>query len=165
MNGFVLFVVFFILVYGYVKKVPLFDTFLSGAKDGLSAAVQILPSLIALLTMVALLRASGVLSFLIATLSPLFSFLGIPKELIPTVLLRPLSGSGSMALLTDVFQSYGADSAIGKTASVLMASTETTLYVTSLYFGAAGIKKTGRIVTIALLTDLFTAVVASFLCK
>lgn len=165
MNGFILFVVFFILLYGYVKKVPLFDTFLSGAKDGLSAAVQILPSLLALLTMVAILRASGALSFLFTMLSPLFAFIGIPKELIPTVLLRPLSGSGSIALLTDIFKSYGADSAIGITASVLMASTETTLYVTSLYFGTVGIKKTGRIVMIALFADVFTAVVASFLCK
>lgn len=165
MNGFILTVILLILLYGYLKKVPLFDAFLSGAKDGISAAVQILPPLIALLGMTAMLKASGVLSLFIRLLSPLFSFVGIMPALIPTVLLRPLSGSGSIALLTDIFKTYGVDSAVSKAASVLMASTETTLYVTSLYFGAAGIKKTGRIVAIALLADLFTAVVASYLCK
>ena len=165
MNGFILIVILLILLYGYIQKVPLFDAFLAGAKDGMMAAVQILPSLIALLGMTALLRTSGVLSLFVRLLSPLFSFVGIMPELIPTVILRPLSGSGSIALLTDIFKTYGADSVIGKTASVLMASTETTFYVTSLYFSAGGIKKTGRIIAIALLADVFTAVVASFLCK
>ena len=153
-------VVGFIIMFGILKKVPLFDAFISGAKDGFSSTFSIAPSLIGLIVAVSMLKASGALDIITYLLSPLGILIAIPKETIPLMLLRPISGSGSLALVDSIFKSYGPDSFPGRVASVMMGSTETTFY--AIYFGAVGIKNTRHTVPTALIAD-FTSFIMSVL--
>ncbi|MCI9576436.1 MAG: spore maturation protein [Clostridiales bacterium] len=151
-----------IVVFGLVRRVPVFDTFLSGAKEGLSSSLSILPSLVGLIVAVTMLNASGALELLTSFLAPVTNALGFPSEVMPMALLRPISGSGSTAMLTQIFDSFGPDSFIGRVASVIMGSTETTFYAIAVYFAAVGIKKTRHAVPAALAAD-FTGYVMSVL--
>ena len=151
-----------ILFYGAYKKVDITTVFFAGVKDGVRTVYAILPSLILLLTAIGMLRASGALEQIAEWLAPLFSCLGIPPETAPLALLRPISGSGSLAALEDTLRTYGADSTVGRTAAVMMASTETTLYTVSVYFGAVGIQKSGCAVLCGLLGDLTAILVAAW---
>lgn len=149
-----------IIIFGLVKRVPLFDTFLGGAKEGISSTFSIVPSLIGLLTAVSMLRASGFFELLSDILSPITNFLGFPSEVLPLALMRPISGSGSFALLDDLFTNYSPDSFIGKVASVICGSTETTFYAVAVYYGAVGIKKSGYTIPAALISDFAGVVLA-----
>ena len=131
-----------VLVAGIIRKVPVFDEFTAGAGEGLRACVKVLPSLAALMTAVSMLRASGAMELLTAAVAPLAQRLGFPPEVIPLALLRPVSGSGSLAMLENVYATYGADGLIGRVASVLQSSTETTFYTIAVYYGAVGVKRT-----------------------
>ena len=131
-----------------------FSAVVDGVKDGLRVVLKIFPPLVALLTAVYMLRASGVLDALTALLSPALGLLGIPAETGALMLLRPVSGSGALAVAGDLIAQYGPDSLIGRTASVMLGSTETTFYVIAVYFGAAGIKRTRYAVPAALCADL-----------
>lgn len=143
-----------ILLFGFVRKVPLFDTFLDGAKEGLRSTVSIAPALVGLITVVTMLKASGALDLFTAAVRPLAQAVGLPPEVVPLTLLRPVSGSGSMALLNGIFADCGPDSFAGRVAAVMMGSTETTFYAIAVYFGAVGIKKTRHTVPAALSADL-----------
>ncbi len=149
-----------ILLYGTLHRVDIVSSFLAGAKEGLQTAVSILPSLILLLTVIGMLRASGGLAQIAAWLSPLFQSIGVPPETAPLALIRPLSGSGALAALEDVLQMYGADSMAGRTAAVLMSSTETTFYAVAVYYGAVGVKRSRHTIPCALIGDL-TGLLAS----
>lgn len=131
-----------VLIVGTIRRVPVFDEFLAGAGDGLSTCVKVLPSLVALMTAVSMLRASGLLELLVKLIEPAANSLGIPPEIAPLALLRPVSGSGSLAMLENIFSVYGAESLIGRVASVLQSSTETTFYTMTVYYGSVGIKRT-----------------------
>lgn len=144
----------FILVFGLVKKVPLFDVFISGAKEGLTSTFSIAPSLIGLVVSVSMLKSSGALDIITSFLEPLGNLIAVPKETIPLMLLRPISGSGSLALIDSIFKSCGPDSFAGRVASVMMGSTETTFYAIAIYFGAVGIKNIRHTVPAAILADL-----------
>ena len=146
-------VIILILLFGIVRKVSVFDTFLEGAKEGLHSSVSILPSLVGLLMAVTMLKASGILDLFTQWIAPAASFLGFPPEVLPLALLRPISGSGSTALLTQIFDEYGPDSLIGWTASVMAGSTETTFYAIAVYFGATQVKKIRYAVPAALMGD------------
>lgn len=143
-----------ILLFGFVRKVPLFDTFLDGAKEGLRSTVSIAPALVGLITAVTMLKASGALDLFTAAVRPLAQAVGLPPEVVPLTLLRPVSGSGSMALLNGIFADCGPDSFAGRVAAVMMGSTETTFYAIAVYFGAVGIKKTRHTIPAALSADL-----------
>ncbi len=143
-----------ILLFGFFRKVPLFDTFLDGAKEGLRSTVSIAPALVGLITAVTMLKASGALDLFTAAVRPLAQALGLPPEVVPLTLLRPVSGSGSMALLNGIFADCGPDSFAGRVAAVMMGSTETTFYAIAVYFGAVGIKKTRHTIPAALSADL-----------
>ena len=132
----------------------MFSAFREGAVKGLSAAREILPSLVALVTAVAMLRSSGALELLCTALAPAARLFGLPGELLPMALLRPVSGSGALALLEDLLRQYHPDSFLGRTASVLMGSTETTFYTIALYFGATRIRDTRYCLAAALIADL-----------
>ena len=147
---------------GIYRKVGVFDAFLTGAKDGLHTVFSIAPTMIALITAVTMLRASGATETLTNLISPLAEKLGFPAEIVPAALLRPVSGSGSTALVLDIFESRGPDSFAGKVMSVMAGSTETTLYAIAMYYGAAGIKKSRHTLISGLCAD-FTAVVFSVL--
>ena len=147
-----------ILLFGYVKGVPVFDTFLSGAKEGVRTSLKLLPTLVGLLVAVSMVRASGLLELLCVPLAPLAESLGISPELLPLALLRPISGSGASAYTAALFQQFGPDSQLGKMASVLSASTETTFYAVAVYFGAWQGRRLGITIPAALLGDMVALV-------
>ncbi len=147
------------------KKENAYDLMLQGASEGVSLLVSILPALIALLTAVHMLRASGAAEQLSRLLAPFFALLGIPPETALLVLIRPISGSAALAVGAELMSQYGVDSTIGRTAAVMLGSTETTFYTISIYFGAAGIKKTRYAVPAALFADLVGFTMASLMVR
>ena len=148
-------------LYALGRGVDVFSALTDGMRDGLKTLLRIFPSLLALLPAIAMVRASGLLDAVTGLLSPVLAVLGIPEQLAPLLLLRPLSGSGAMAAATDLIGQYGADSLLGRTAAVMLGSTETTFYVLAVYFGAADIQKGRRILPAALLADLVGFVMAA----
>ena len=148
------------VVFGLVKKVPLFDAFVAGAKDGIRVLLKIAPTLVGLIVAVDMLKASGFTDLICETVTPLADWLGFPKEIVPMVLLRPISGGGSTALLTNIYNDFGPDSFAGKVASVLAGSTETTFYAIAIYFGSVKVKKTRHTLISALSADLTAAIAA-----
>lgn len=149
-------------LYGALRGVDVFAAMTEGIAEGLRVLLRIFPAVAALLTAVYALRASGALDALTGLLAPIFRLLGIPVETAPLVLLRPISGSGALAVAGDIMARYGPDSLAGRTAAVMLGSTETTFYVIAVYFGAAGVKKTRWAIPAALCAD-FTGFVLSSL--
>ena len=135
------------------RRVDVYAALVEGGRGGLEVVKSILPALVLLLTAVELLRASGAMDALTRLLAPGASWLGIPPETLPLVLIRPLSGSGALALGAELMAAHGPDSLVGRTAAVMLGSTETTFYVLTVYFGAAGIPRPRRAVTAALCAD------------
>lgn len=152
-----------IVGYGLIKGVAVFDLFLEGAKEGLMTAARILPALVGLVAAVGMFRVSGGLDILSWALQPVGRLIGLPKEILPLALMRPISGSGALALFTDLLGEHGADSLIGRVASVLMGSTETTFYTIAVYYGAAGIKDTRHSIPAALAGDVTGFFMSAFL--
>ena len=151
---------FFSSILALRKKENAYDILLDGAAEGLKLLVTLVPTMILLLTSITMLRASGAMEWICEFLSPLFSFLGIPSQTAMLVLIRPFSGSAALAIGSELMMEYGADSMIGRTAAIMLGSTETTFYAISVYFGAAGIKKTRYTIPAALIAD-FTGFVVS----
>ena len=147
------------------QKESTYDLLLEGGAEGLKLVTHILPALGLLLTAVQMLKASGAVELLSNLLAPAFSFLGIPSETAMLVLIRPISGSAALAIGADLMAQYGVDSAIGRTAAVMLGSTETTFYTISVYFSAAGIRKTRYAVPAALFADLVGFTMASWSVK
>ena len=147
------------------RKENTYDLLLSGGAEGLKLVVHILPALVLLLTAVQMLKASGAVELLSQLLAPAFSFLGIPSETAVLVLIRPISGSAALAVGADLMAQYGVDSQIGRTVAVMLGSTETTFYTISVYFSAAGIRKTRYAVPAALFADLVGFTMASWSVK
>ena len=151
-----------ILVIGLIKKVDVFGEFIEGATENLKTAVSILPALIALMTCVGMLRASGILGTLSSVLSPVTELIGFPSECVPLAILRPISGSGATAMYESILTEHSPDSFAGRVASVLLGSTETTFYTIAVYYGAAKIKKTRHTLAASLSAD-FTGFIFSVL--
>lgn len=143
------------------KRERTYDLMLSGAADGLKLVFSLVPTLIVLLCAVHMLRASGAIELFSNLMAPVFRFIGIPPQTAMLVLIRPISGSAALAVGADLMTQYGVDSEIGRTAAVMLGSTETTFYTISVYFGAAGIHKTRYTIPAALIADLTGFVVAS----
>lgn len=143
-----------IFLYGLHKKVDIFSAFVSGAKENLIVGFDILPSLVMLMLAVGMFRASGAMEAFSELISPITDFLGVPSECVPLALMRPVSGSGALSILEGILDDYGPDSFIGRVASVLLGSTETTFYTVAVYFGATGIKKTRHALPSALAGDI-----------
>ncbi|USG63567.1 spore maturation protein [Brevibacillus ruminantium] len=156
----------FILVYGWSKSVPVYETFVEGARGGLTTTIRILPHLIAMMVAVTMFRESGALDWLLSFLAPLLTFLHIPKEIVPLALLRPITGTGSLAIATDMIAQYGPDSFLGRLAATMQGSTDTTLYVLTVYFGAVGIRNSAYALRVGLWSDLagviFSLVIVSY---
>lgn len=148
-----------IIFCGLIKEVPIYDTFIKGAFEGLKSSVRILPALVALVTAVSMLRASGALDLLCHALSPVTNLISFPSEVLPMALLRSVSGSASIATLKNIFDTSGPDSFAGKVASVISGSTETTFYTLSVYFAATKAKDTRHTLKCGLLAD-FTGMIA-----
>lgn len=149
-----------IIISGLFNKVKIFDCFTSGAKDGMITVFKIFPSLLGLMVSVYMLKESGVLSFVSNLAEPMLKVLSVPKEVFPLFMMRPVSGSGSLGILSDILSTYGADSYIGKCASVMMGSTETTFYTIAVYYGCINITKTRHTLPCALIADFTGMVIA-----
>jgi spore maturation protein SpmA len=145
------------------KRINVYDAFIEGAKEGFNVAIRIIPYLIAILVAIGVFRASGTLDLLVSGLGSALTALGLPTEFIPslpTALMKPLSGSGARGMMVDAMQTYGADSFVGRLASVFQGSTDTTFYVIALYFGSVGVRRTRHAVTCGLIAD-FTGIIAA----
>ena len=152
--------------YGLVfKKVKVYESFVEGAKDGFDIAVRIIPYLVAILVAIGMFRASGALEILLTTMAPFLTYIGFPPENLPLALMRPLSGSGSLGLLTDLINEHGPDSLIAKIGATMFGSTETTFYVLAVYFGSVGIRKTRHALVAGLFADLVGVLSAVFFCQ
>lgn len=156
--------IFFIISLGLIKKVAVYEEFVEGAKEGFSTAVKIMPYLVAMLFSIAMFRASGAMEGLIAMIAPVFTAAGIPSEVLPMAIIRPLTGSGSVGVLAELIAQYGADSLIVKIAATMFGSTETTLYVLAVYFGAINIKKTSYALQAGLMADFVGFIAAVTVC-
>lgn len=148
------FIILSILWYGLHKKVKVYEAFMEGAGDGISTMFRIFPALLGLIVSITMLRTSGAFELLARMLSPVTNKIGLPSPLIPLMLMRPISGSGAMAVITDIFENFSPDSFTGLCASVMMGSTETTFYTISVYYGAVGITKIRHTAKAALIADL-----------
>lgn len=159
-NYIISFVILVIFIVAIFKKVDIFSAFSEGVKEGLSSSIGIFTPLLALITGVSILKASGFFDALTFILAPVLSIFGLPKEILPLILIKPFSGSGTTVILKNIFENYGTDSFIGKAASIISAASETTFYAVSVYFGAVGIKKSAHTIPCALIGD-FTVIVLS----
>lgn len=152
-------------LYGAIKKVKVYESFVEGAKEGFQVGVRIIPYLVAILVAVGMLRAAGAIDLLSLWLDPLLRFIGMPAEILPLAIMRPLSGSGSMGIVTELMKTHGADSFIARLAATAYGSTETTFYVLAVYFGAVGIKKARHAVVVGLFADLVSLISALIVCR
>ena len=143
-----------VALYGAAKRVDVYSALVQGAGEGLETLVRIVPSLIGLMTAVYMLRASGALDLAAAALAPVLERLGLPGQLLPLMLVRPVSGSAALGVGAELIGAYGPDSYLGRTAAVMLGSTETTFYTVAVYFGAVGITRTRYAVPAALCADL-----------
>lgn len=158
-------IILIIILFGFFEKNKVYDIFLDGAKDGMKIIYNIFPTLIGLFVAVGMLRDSGLLDFIINTISPALQAVKIPKEIMPLAILRPISGSAALAVANDIISNYGVDSKIGEIASVIMGSTETTLYTIAIYTSCIKIRKTRKIIIAALIGDIVGIVVSVFICS
>jgi len=156
--------ILFIISFGLYKKVAVYEEFVEGGKEGFSVAVKIIPYLVAMLFAIAMFRASGAMEMIIGLMAPLFDFFGIPAEVLPMAIVRPLTGSGSVGVLAELIQTHGEDSVIVKIAATMFGSTETTLYVLAVYFGAVNITKTSYALKAGLIADFSGFIAASVVC-
>lgn len=153
-----------IFIVSIIKKVKPYDAFVLGAKSAIPFAISIFPYLVTIFVLTELFEVSGLSNIVSNFLSPVFAFLGIPKELTKLVLIKPFSGNGSLAVLTEIFNTYGVDSYLSRCASVIYGSSETVFYVAAVYFAGAKTKKLMAPITISLIASFISCVFACFIC-
>lgn len=156
-------VVLLIVIYSWRKKVNIYDSFVKGAKEGLELSISVFPYLVAMLFATDILLKSNVLNNVFSLAKPLFDVLKVPVEILPMAIIRPISGNASFAVMIDLIKKFGVDSFLGRLAATLQGSTDTTIYVLSLYFGSVGIKRIGYAMWAGLLTDLSALIVSLIL--
>ncbi|MFJ8245341.1 spore maturation protein [Peribacillus asahii] len=149
-----------ILLYGTFKKVPTYETFVEGGKEGITMAFSIIPFLVGMLVAISVFRASGALDYMIGFVKPILALLHVPAEIVPLAIIRPISGTAALGMTSDLISVYGPDSFIGRLAATIQGSTDTTFYVLTVYFGAVGIKKMGDALKVGLLADLIGIIAA-----
>ena len=154
-----------IVIYGLLEKKEVFDKFIEGAKEGIKIVINIFPTLIGLFLAVGALRSSGVIDIAIQLIEPLLNIVHFPTEIMPLALLRPISGSSSIAVATDIMKNFGVDSQIGIMASVIMGATETTLYTIAVYSSSVKIKKTRFVLIAALTADIVGIITSIIVCR
>ncbi|WP_026694776.1 spore maturation protein [Peribacillus kribbensis] len=144
----------FILIYAVIKKVPAYESFVEGGKEGIGMAFSIIPFLVGMLVAISIFRASGALDAFVDLLRPFLDKIGVPSEILPLAIIRPISGNAALGMTSDLIAVHGPDSYIGRLAATIQGSTDTTFYVLTVYFGAVGIKKMGDALKVGLLADL-----------
>ena len=159
-NIFIPVIVLIIIGYGLYKKIDIFDIFIMGIKEGLTMSINIFPTILAMIISINVLLKSNIIMDLTSMLTPIFKLLKFPSELLPIAILRPISGSSSLILLDNLLKVYTPDSFIGRVASVIQGSTDTTIYIIGLYFSSVNIKKIKYSLAVGLLTDFLTIIIA-----
>ena len=159
-NYIIPFIVLFIIIYGYYKRINIYDSFIKGVKEGINICLNLFPTIFALTISINILIKSNIINELTYILIPIFNIIKFPKELFTLSLLRPISGSSSLIVLNEILKTNGPDSLIGRIASVLQGSTDTTIYIISLYFSAVGIKKIKYSLIVGLLADLACIIIS-----
>lgn len=162
--GIVPFMVLAILIHGFIKGINVYNAFIEGAKEGLKTATRIMPYLVAIFIAVGIFRGSTALDMLMDLLSPLTNLIGIPKEILPLAIMRPISGSGALGIVKDIMAHYGPDSFPGVVASVMMGSSETIFYTVTLYFGSVGVEDHRHTLKAALLSYIISVFITIFIC-
>jgi spore maturation protein B len=157
--------ILFVPLWAAYKKVPVYETFVDGAKEGFAVGVKIIPYLVGILVAIGMFRASGAIDLISHALSPFLNFIGMPADILPLAIIRPLSGSGALGIMTEIAGKYGGDSYIARLAAVMTGSSETTFYVLAVYFGAVGIKKIRHALIAGLIADLAGITSALIICK
>ncbi|MCT8975717.1 spore maturation protein [Clostridium sp. CX1] len=158
-------IIFLIIAYGMIKKVKVYECFVEGAKEGLYICVRIFPYLLAMIIAVGVFRESNALDYFISIVKPVVKLIGLPPEVVPLVLVKPLSGSGAMGIFAETLNKFGADSYIGRVASIIIGSTETIFYTLTVYFGAVGIKKIRHTLWVAIMADMICVILAINIVK
>ncbi len=155
--------VFFVVFYGFIKKVNLYDSFLEGAKEGLHISVNIFPNVLAMVFAINIFLDSNFVYEILRVFEGFLMKVNIPLDILPMAILRPISGTATLAIMNDIFMSYGPDSYVGRLASVLQGCTDTTIYVLALYFGSIGVKKIRYSLVVGLIADLIGITIAFIL--
>jgi len=150
---------------GVIKKVKVYECFVEGAKEGFTVAIRIIPYLVAILFAIGMFRASGAMDLFVKLLSPLTNLIGMPAETLPVAIMRPLTGSGALALSTELMKTHGPDSLIGRIVSTMYGSTETTFYVLAVYYGSVGIKRIRHSLAVGLIADTAGLIMAVLICR
>jgi len=154
----------FIPLYAAYKKVATYESFVEGAKDGFQTAISIMPHLVGMMVAITVFRASGAMDLFVGWIHPILQRIGIPGEVLPLAFLRPITGAGSLAFTTDLIKQFGPDSLIGRIASTVQGSTDTTLYVLTVYFGAVGIRKGMYALKVGLISDTVGFIASVMIC-
>jgi spore maturation protein B len=157
-------IIVFIPIYGYAKGIKVYEEFTEGAKEGFQVALRIIPFLVAIFLAISVFRASGAMDLLTWIISPITSKIGMPGEVVPMALMRPLSGSGALGIMSELIKTHGADSFIGRLSSTMMGSTETTFYILAVYFGSINVKQTRHALPAALTADLAGMIASVIVC-
>lgn len=166
MNNYIIPILIVLLfIYCKIKNVNTYETFIDGAKKSLDLVCNIFAFLVAVFVLIELFNASGLSAYFVNITAPIFTFLGIPKEVIPLIIIKPFSGSGSLSVLSDIFSTYGVDSYVSRCASVILGSSETVFYVSSVYFSKTKVKKIGYAVPLGLLCTLISCILSCLFCK
>lgn len=158
-------IVIFVIVYGVIKKVKIYECFVDGAKDGITICIKIFPYLLAMFIAIGVFRESNALNYFINLIKPLVKFIGLPPEVVPLIMIKPLSGSGALGVFAEILNKFGPDSRIGLISSIIMGSTETIFYTITVYFGAVGVKKIRHVLWAAFFADLISIISAVTLAK
>lgn len=154
-----------IISYGMSKNVPIYESFIEGAKDGFSTAIRIIPSFVAMLVAIGVFRESGAMDLLIKLITPVIETFQIPGEVVPMIIMRPLSGSGAQGIMSELATNYGPESILARTSAVMMGSSETTLYVLAVYFGSISIKKQRHALAAGLIADFAGLISAVYITR
>lgn len=152
-------------IYGQIKKVPVYEAFVEGAEEGFKTAVKIIPFLVGMMVAISVFRASGAMDYLIHFITPLMILLGAPPEVLPMAVMRPLSGSGTLGIATELMRIYGPDSFIGRLASVMQGTTDTTFFVLTVYFGSVAIKRYKYALITGLSADIIGLIASIYICN
>ncbi|KGP70929.1 spore maturation protein [Pontibacillus yanchengensis] len=155
-------IILLVLLVGTWKRVPTYETFVEGGKEGVKMAFSLLPFLLGMMVAIAIFRASGAMEAFVSLLSPFLGLIGVPSEIVPLALVRPISGTAALGMTTELIGTHGPDSFIGRLASTMQGSTDTTLYIITVYFGAVGIKRMGDALKVGLIAD-FIGIIASII--
>ena len=159
-NYFIPLVVIIIIIYCIYKKIDIFDTFIIGVKEGMKLSINLFPTIFAMIIAITMITDSGIINYICNIIKPLFIKIAFPTEVIPLAILRPISGSSSLVVLNDILTRYGTDTLIGRLASVMQGSTDTTIYIISMYFTSVGIKKIRYSLIVGLLADLLSVIIS-----